>query len=444
MLYAILGFFSLVESIVGVALMTASTMKFREPVKKRILIGFIMMLFGISLLFLTLFLWGINAVDGSAILFILGIILAWFYICSGDTFFVSVFNFLTFLNIYVSISYISEKLALSIGGNSHIAEYILIRALIYGIVVALLFKFVRPRFRRLVVTLDKEWRAATLVPLLFLILQIFLLYYPVPYWVWESNNWNKFVVIIVYVLFLSVYYLLYIQASAIVEKYDLESRHLLMAQQEKLWEAELARQMAAVSLASQQRHDMHHHNALIMDMLTNNKWSELGAYMERFDAAIDLSKSTDYCKNPIINSICNVYTKKAATAQIQIHFNLLVPEQTGIDHVDLTCIFGNILENAIEGCLRLMDDTKREISVSAKYMDDRLRIQVENSCCDDIAFDGELPKTQKQGGGTGIHSIIYTAEQYDGTSGFSVNDGKFYTHIVLNAQRAKNRQLPLE
>lgn len=413
--------------------MTASTMRFREPVKKRIVIGFIAMLFGISLLLLTLFTWGINAVDGSAIVFISSIILAWFFICSGDTLFVSVFNFSTFLNIYVSISYISDKFAKYNSGIRHLTEYIIVRAIIYAIVVLLLFKFVRPRFRRLVDTLDKEWRAATLVPLTFLILQIFLLYYPDPYWIWESNNWNKFIIITVYVLFLAVYYLLYIQASAIVEKYALEHRQLLMAQQDKLWASELERQKAAVSLAFQQRHDIHHHNAVILDMLKDGKLSDLEIYMNSFDATIDKGKSIVYCKNPIVNSICNAYAKKAEQAKIMMHFYMVIPEQSGIDNVDLTCIFGNVFENAIEGCLRLPNDVEREINVTAKYMDGRLRIQVENSCLDDIVFEGELPKTQKQNGGTGIQSMIYTAERYDGTFGFSASKGKFYTHIVLNS-----------
>lgn len=82
--------------------------------------------------------------------------------------------------------------------------------------------------------------------------------------------------------------------------------------------------------------------------------------------------------------------------------------------------------------MRLPKDVQREIIVIAKFIDDRLRVQVENTCRTDMVFDNELPVTQKQGGGTGIKSILYTAERYDGTAGFSVMDGKFFTQIVLN------------
>lgn len=433
MLYNILLFFSFLQSVVVFTLMSSAAMRFREPAKKRIMIGLFVMLCGISILSFHLFTHGINSVDGFAILIILLIELSWFLICSEDYFFVSLFSYITFVNIYLAINYISDTLAIHMEGSAFVIEFMVNRLVIYAGILPVLYKFVRPRFRRLVGALDKEWHAAGLVPLMFLIIQIMVLYYPSPYWSWTNESWNKVIIITVYMLFLAVYYLLYIQANAIVEKYALEKRQLLMAQQEKLWESELARQKTSVALAFQQKHDMRHHNTVILDMLKNGNVAELEDYMISFNAALDMSKTKVYCKNPIVNSICNAYADKAEKENININFHMAVPEQAGIENVDLTCIFGNALENSIEGCLRMPKDYKKEILVTAKYLDGRLRIQVENSCNEEIVFDGELPKTQKQGGGTGIHSIIYTTEKYDGTYRFSVVNGKFITQIVLNA-----------
>jgi sensor histidine kinase regulating citrate/malate metabolism len=233
-------------------------------------------------------------------------------------------------------------------------------------------------------------------------------------------------------LFLAVYYLLYIQASAIVEKYALEKRQLLMAQQEKLWESELIRQKATATLAFQQRHDMHHHNAVIMGLIQSGDMSNLKSYMMSFEAALDTHHVNTFCLNPIANSIINVYAGRAEEENIKTEFYVNVPEGIGIDNIDLTCVLGNALENALEGCLRLPEDEEKEIIVTIKYFDSRLRVQVENTCRTDIIFEGELPVTQKVGGGTGTKSIIYTAERYDGTAGFTVMNGKFITQIVLN------------
>jgi hypothetical protein len=431
-MYNALVFLSFLQSVMGFTLMSSSVMRFKEPVKRRIVAGLTVMILVISLLSYTLFTKGFDSVDSFAVLVILAVELSWFLICSGDRFFVSLFTFLTFVNIYVSISYISDTLAYDLDGSSFVGARILIRLVIYLIILPLLFKFLRPRFRRLVETLDQEWRVATLVPLMFLVTQIMVLYYPAPYWYWDIDNWYRFVIITVYLLFMAVYYLLNIQASAIVEKYALEKRQLLMAQQEKLWESELSRQKTTADLVFQQRHDMHHHNAVITELLQNEDMDQLKTYMKSFDETLNAHNANSFCTNPIANSILNVYARRADAEGIKITFHVSVPKAIGIDNIDLTCVLGNALENALEGCLRLPAAAEREIIVTAKFIDNRLRVQVENTCLTDIIFDGELPVTQKLGGGTGTKSILYTAERYDGTAGFSVMDGKFITQIVLN------------
>lgn len=431
--YNIFVFLSFLQSVIGFTLMSSSAMNFREPVRVRVITGLAVMVCGISLLSYTLFTQGIHSVDSFAIFVILAIELSWFLICSDDRFFVSFFSFLTFVNIYISISYISDNLALHTDGSAFVVERILIRALIYIFILPMLFKLVRPRFRRLVETLDREWRAASLVPFMFLMMQIMVLYYPSPYWQWDDGSWYRIIIVTVYMLFLSVYYLLYIQASAIVEKYTLEKRQLLMAQQEKLWESELIRQRESAELAFRQRHDMHHHNAVIMGLIQSRDIERLKEYMTKFDSALNAQDIRPFCLNPIANSIINIYADRAEQENIKTAFDLNVPEVIGIDSIDLTCVIGNALENALEGCMRLPGGEEKEIIVTIKYFDNRLRIKVENTCISEIVFKGELPVTQKNGGGTGTKSIIYTAERYDGTAGFSAINGRFTTQVVLNA-----------
>ena len=433
-MYNVSVFVSFLQSVIGFTFMSSSTMDFKEPIRKRIITGLIVMLSGIIFLSLILFIKGMDSVDNYAVLFILFIQLSWFIICSKDSFFVSLFSFLTFVNIYISISYTSDVLSMNYTGIYFVLLRIIIRLIIYICILPLLFKIVRPRFRSLVNALDKEWRIASIVPLIFLTMQIIVLYYPAPYWHWNEFNWYKYIIITVYLLFVSVYYLLYIQASAIVEKYALEKRQLLMAQQEKLWESEVLRQKATADLVFKQRHDMRHHNGVIIEMLKNGEIEQLKEYMEKFDEFISESINNNYCANPITNGIFNQYALKAEKYGIKVGFNVNIPIEIGIDNIDITCVLGNALENALEACLRLEKNVNKEIIVTLKFKDNRLRIQIENTCNNDIIFDGDLPLTKKKNGGTGIKSILYTAEKYDGTAGFSVIDGRFITQIVLNGR----------
>lgn len=434
MLYNTLLFLSFLQSVIGFTVMTSSVMLFKNPIKRRIVTGLAAMILGISILSFTLFTRGIDAVDRFPILVILLIEVSWFLICSGDRFFVSLFSFLTFVNIYVSISYTSDAIALNFESGDFVGTHMLLRLLIYLVIIPLLFKYVRTPFRMLVDTLDKEWRAATLVPLLFLLMQSLILYYPEPYWYWANDTWSRIIMVTVYLLFLAVYFLLYIQSNAIAEKYALEKRHLLMAQQEKLWESELIRQKAETTLANQQRHDMHHHNDAIMGLLQSGDLDTLKDYLVRYDEALEARRIAVFCLHPIANSLLNHYASQAEKENIKMTFHVSVPERIGIDHIDLTCVLGNALENALEGCQQQPADEEREIMITAKYFDKRLRLKIENTCRTDIAFDGELPVSHKQGGGTGTKSILYTAERYDGTAGFSTVNGRFTTQVVLNGK----------
>ena len=92
MLYKALVVLSFLQSVIGFTLMSSSVIRFREPVKYRMIKGFLVMLAGISLLSYTLFTRGMDSVNSFAVLVILVIELAWFLICSDDPFFVSLFS----------------------------------------------------------------------------------------------------------------------------------------------------------------------------------------------------------------------------------------------------------------------------------------------------------------------------------------------------------------
>ncbi|MGL5271739.1 MAG: hypothetical protein ACRC7I_14635, partial [Selenomonadaceae bacterium] len=245
MLYYAILFIGFLEAIGCFVLMTTSTMKMREPVRKNVTIALSSMLVMISLFFAGMLVFSISKMEFFAIAITLAISGTWYFFCSADPFFVSLFQFFTFLNLYIGVAYISDRLTLDTDRLIYNIEYVVIRLLLYMVIIPIFFKYIRPGFRQLVDTLDTEWRNAVLVPFLFLILQVCLLYYPVPYWRWEGEQWRTAVSLIAYALFAAMYYLLYIQSSAIVQKNILEKRDLLMTQQNKLWEAEFSRREQA-------------------------------------------------------------------------------------------------------------------------------------------------------------------------------------------------------
>jgi len=136
-------------------------------------------------------------------------------------------------------------------------------------------------------------------------------------------------------------------------------------------------------LTFQQRHDMHHHNAVIMGLIESGDMNKLRTYIISYNEGLDGHLANIFCLNPIVKSIFNVYANKAKTEHIKTEFQVSIPENIGIDN---TCVLSNVLENALEGCLRLPSNHLKEINVTIKYFDDRLRIKFVKICRLDITF----------------------------------------------------------
>lgn len=102
--------------------------------------------------------------------------------------------------------------------------------------------------------------------------------------------------------------------------------------------------------------------------------------------------------------------------------------------IDLTSIFGNALDNAIESSMRVSDPDNRLVRVAVFAHGELLMIRVENS------FDGRLrmvegmPATLKQNRarhGYGLKNIQSAAERYGGTMTIDASDSWFSLRILV-------------
>lgn len=177
---------------------------------------------------------------------------------------------------------------------------------------------------------------------------------------------------------------------------------------------------------------------MICTLIEEKNYEKLKNYMSTYSLDLEKKVLNNYCSHPIANSIFNEYANRSKKYDIDISFDVTIPNAIGIDNIALTALFGNLLENALEACLRIPPDQTRKINVRSKLLDKRLRISVENTSVDDVVFKDDLPVTQKSSGGIGTRSILYIAKQYDGDVGFSYSNGLFLSQLVLNEKQKKD------
>ncbi|XBX06028.1 GHKL domain-containing protein [Enterocloster clostridioformis] len=98
---------------------------------------------------------------------------------------------------------------------------------------------------------------------------------------------------------------------------------------------------------------------------------------------------------------------------------------------DISSLFGNLLDNAIEATLHLPNANERYIEITVERVDQMFRIIVENSCDGIYNFDGDALKSRKTelGHGLGLARIIQIVEHAGGF--YRLKPKKTYFEIMI-------------
>ena len=130
----------------------------------------------------------------------------------------------------------------------------------------------------------------------------------------------------------------------------------------------------------------------------------------------------------ILNSKLSLIQKKG----IEVNAKAVVPHSVAISEIDLCNILGNLLDNAMEACLRQMPEQKRFIRVYIGILKKQLYISVSNSMGKQVKRSGGRFLTHKQGmHGFGLIRIDQTVKKYGGYINRKQEEGVFVTEILL-------------
>ena len=109
---------------------------------------------------------------------------------------------------------------------------------------------------------------------------------------------------------------------------------------------------------------------------------------------------------------------------------------------DLYCLFGNILDNAIEAVYKLKNNEKRQINIVIKNVYSLISITVENYYEGDIVLDKNgLPITTKDNKdfhGFGMKSIKMIVDKYHGDMNITKRNDIFSLNILFTSNKIEN------
>jgi sensor histidine kinase regulating citrate/malate metabolism len=123
----------------------------------------------------------------------------------------------------------------------------------------------------------------------------------------------------------------------------------------------------------------------------------------------------------------------AIRKNIDFKTDLIIPENIGINSLDLCIVLGNSLENAIEACEQLTDSQDKYIELIAKIIGTHIVLQITNSFYGDIVKTDNKIRSSKGGisHGIGLTNIRETANKYNGNVEIKYSENIFEITIIM-------------
>jgi len=179
------------------------------------------------------------------------------------------------------------------------------------------------------------------------------------------------------------------------------------------------------------RHDYHNHIQAMLALADHP--DELKDYLLKLSD--DLSKVDTVLKtgNIMIDAILNSKLSLIRSHSVTVSAKASVPDKLTISEIDLCNIIGNMLDNALEACLRQPEESDRFIRVYLGVLKKQLYISVQNS------VDGKPKKERNRyisvkagdGHGFGLLRMDRLVKKYKGYVHRQNEDGVFATEVFL-------------
>lgn len=185
--------------------------------------------------------------------------------------------------------------------------------------------------------------------------------------------------------------------------------------------------------ARRAKHDVRHHVSLMQEYVRNREYDKLEKYLNSYQQSLPDDTLISFCDNKAVNAVMLYFAQMAKNEDIDYDVKAVIPENISVDETDLSVLFGNLIENAIDACKAESGDNKK-IVIRALTDDYTLCLGIDNTFTGDVRkdFNGVLFSSKHVGFGIGVESVKSIAEKYGGTYRAEIKDGMFMSSVLLN------------
>lgn len=180
------------------------------------------------------------------------------------------------------------------------------------------------------------------------------------------------------------------------------------------------------------RHDSKNHILALYAMIEKGQDKEALTYLRRLDDCLYANNRVQFnTGNYIADAMLSSKEGIARGYGTLIAFNGMVPAQ-GIDDKDMVVILSNLLDNAIEACMKL--DGEKKICINSACENRTWAIDIRNPAAEQVSLEsGNIITTKKDpiSHGFGLTNVKEAVKKYSGTIKINSNDSEFSIRITV-------------
>ncbi len=179
-------------------------------------------------------------------------------------------------------------------------------------------------------------------------------------------------------------------------------------------------------------HDIRNHIIAMEELSKESNNEKALSYTKGIHQMLNDLGQKYYSSNKVLNIILNDKVSRMNSLEIHSDIRIGDVDLRVIEDIDITVIFGNILDNAIEAATESSD---KELTLRIDQVQDFISIRLTNSVIMQPVKQGGLYKSKKKDHtGIGLKNVKRAVEKYHGDLQFEGQDKNFSVSIMLPIQ----------
>lgn len=192
------------------------------------------------------------------------------------------------------------------------------------------------------------------------------------------------------------------------------------------------------------KHDTMLHINVCNMLCEQGEYARLGEYLQKLQTDTQAIAPLQYSNNLMIDYLVMSFSRKAEQKQISLQTDIEVLPELHIPDSDLCSLLNNILQNALDACLKLPDVSKRWIRLEIRADENKVYFTCINSCDGHVIQEGGRYLTTKSDSashGYGMGIIRDLCRHNDGAMAVQVDGDRFTIKVALPHHAANNERM---